>query len=383
MTRPTRYLAWMAVGVVAVLVLAGMLFERLSQAFQYNPALNTGIFVVLLIGIAYSFWQVVRLYRDIEWLERFRAGEAPASGAGPRLLAPMAAMLGERRGRLSLSALSLRSMLDGLQSRLMESHEISRYFIGLLVFLGLLGTFWGLLGTIHAVAQAIGGISLGAGGDVGAMFDQLKGNLQGPLSGMGTAFSSSLFGLAGSLLVGFLELQANQAQNRFFNEVEDWLSGQTRISTGGPVTDGEQSVPVYIQALLEQTAESLENLRRTMQHAEEGRVQGNQRLQSLVERLTLLTDQMRTEQQLMIKMAESQNALQGLLQRMNDSLMAGSSGIDEASRQHLRNLDIQLGRLVEESVTGRQFAVHELKSEIKLLTRTIAAIAEGETPQVR
>ncbi len=382
MTRPTRYLAWMAVGVLAVLALAGLLFGRLSLAFQYNPALNTGILVVLLIGIAYTFWQVIRLFREIEWLERFRAGQ-PAGDASPRLLAPMAAMLGERRGRFSLSALSLRSLLDGLQARLMESHELSRYFIGLLVFLGLLGTFWGLLGTINAVAQAIGGISLGGGGDVGAMFDQLKSNLQGPLTGMGTAFSSSLFGLAGSLLVGFLELQASQAQNRFFNDVEDWLSGQTRLSSGGPVTDGEQSVPVYIQALLEQTAESLDNLQRTMQHAEEGRVQGNQRLQLLVERLTLMTDQMRTEQQLMIKMAESQNALQGLLQRMNDQLASGSTGIDEASRQHLRNLDIQLGRLVDESASGRQYAVHELKSEIKLLTRTIAAIAEGETPQVR
>ncbi len=382
MTRPTRYLAWMTVGVLAVLVLAGVLFGRLSQAFQYNPALNAGILIVLLIGIGYTFWQVVRLFREIEWLERFRAGQH-AGDASPRLLAPMAAMLGERRGRFSLSALSLRSLLDGLQTRLMESYELSRYFIGLLVFLGLLGTFWGLLGTINAVAEAITGISLGGGGDVAAMFDQLKSNLQGPLTGMGTAFSSSLFGLAGSLLVGFLELQASQAQNRFFNEVEDWLSGQTRLSMGGPVTDGEQSVPVYIQALLEQTAESLDNLQRTMQHAEEGRVQGNQRLQLLVERLTLMTDQMRTEQQLMIKMAESQNALQSLLQRMNDQLAAGSTGIDEASRQHLRNLDIQLGRLVDESVTGRQYAVHELKSEIKLLTRTIAAIAEGETPQVR
>src|SRR5690606_18246259 len=271
-------------------------------AFHYNPALNAAILAVLLLGIGYTFWQVIRLYREIAWLERYRAGQ-PTGDAQPRLLAPMAVMIGERRGKLSLSALSLRSLLDGLQARLMESHELSRYFIGLLVFLGLLGTFWGLLGTIGAVANAISGISLGSGGDVGAVFDQLKSNLQGPLTGMGTAFSSSLFGLAGSLLVGFLELQASQAQNRFFNEVEEWLSGQTRLSSGGPVADGEHAVPVYIQALLEQTAESLENLQRTMAHAEEGRIQGNQRLQSLVERLTLLTDQMRTEQQLMIKMA--------------------------------------------------------------------------------
>jgi len=382
MTRPGRYLVWMCAGVIAAVALGFFLYPRLAEAFFYNPALNGGIVVVLLIGICFTFWQVIRLYREIDWLERFRAGEHETSGPGPRLLGPMAAMLGERRGRFSLSALSLRSLLDGLQSRLMESHELSRYFIGLLVFLGLLGTFWGLLGTISAVADAISGVSLGSG-DVGTMFDELKDNLQGPLTGMGTAFSSSLFGLAGSLLVGFLELQASQAQSRFFNEVEDWLSSQTRLGTGGPVTDGEQSVPVYIQALLEQTAESLDNLQRTMQHGEEGRAQGNQRLQALVERLTLLTDQMRAEQQLMVKMAESQNALQGMLQRMNDQLASGSTGIDEASRQHLRNLDIQLSRLAEEASTGRQYAVQELKSEIKLLTRTIAAIAEGETPQVR
>jgi hypothetical protein len=382
MTRPGRYLIWMCAGVLAALGLGITMYGRLSQAFFYNPGLNGGILVVLLIGICFTFWQVIRLHREIDWLEKFRSGQHENVEPGPRLLAPMAAMIGERRGRFSLSALSLRSLLDGLQSRLMESHELSRYFIGLLVFLGLLGTFWGLLGTISAVASAISGVSLGTG-DAGAMFDELKNNLQGPLTGMGTAFSSSLFGLAGSLLVGFLELQAGQAQNRFFNEVEDWLSAQTRLGTGGPVTDGEQSVPVYIQALLEQTAESLDSLQRTMHHGEEGRVLGNQRLQTLVERLTLLTDQMRAEQQLMVKMAESQNALQGMLQRMNDQLASGSLGIDEASRQHLRNLDVQLARLADDSASGRQFAVQELKSEIKLLTRTIAAIAEGETPQAR
>ncbi|MEX1108103.1 MAG: flagellar motor protein MotA [Dongiaceae bacterium] len=382
MTRPGRYLAWMAAGIVAVLVLAAAMYDRIIQAFSYNPGLNGGIFIVLLIGICFAFWQVIRLYREIDWLDKFRSGAPDITEHGPRLLAPMAAMIGERRGRFSLSALSLRSLLDGLQARLMESHELSRYFIGLLVFLGLLGTFWGLLGTINGVTNAITGMTVGSG-DIATTFDQLKSSLQQPLTGMGTAFSSSLFGLAGSLIVGFLELQAGQAQNRFFNEVEDWLSGQTRLGSGGPVTDGEQSVPVYIQALLEQTAESLDNLQRTMSHAEEGRVQASQRTHTMVERLTLLTDQMRAEQQLLVKVAESQNALQIVLQRMNDSIGTGTQGIDEASRQHLRNLDIQMNRLVDETVTGRQYMVHELRSEIKLLTRTIAAIAEGETPQVR
>src|SRR5690606_10749463 len=131
MTPPTRYLLWMGAGVLAVIVLAGLLFARLYQAFHYNPALNAAILAVLLLGIGYTFWQVIRLYREIAWLERYRAGQ-PTGDAQPRLLAPMAVMIGERRGKLSLSALSLRSLLDGLQARLMESHELSRYFIGLL-----------------------------------------------------------------------------------------------------------------------------------------------------------------------------------------------------------------------------------------------------------
>jgi hypothetical protein len=152
--------------------------------------------------------------------------------------------------RFSSSAASLRSLLDGINSRLDESHDISRYLIGLLVFLGLLGTFWGLLKTIDGVAGTLSTISVA--GDATQLFDQLKAGLQAPLAGMGTAFSSSLLGLAGSLVLGFLELQASQAHNRFFNELEDWLAGQTRLSSGGPLGDGEQPIPAYIQALLEQ-----------------------------------------------------------------------------------------------------------------------------------
>ena len=161
------------------------------------------------------------------------------------MLAPMAAMLGERTARFSLSTMSMRSLLDGLASRLDESRDISRYLIGLLIFLGLLGTFWGLLQTIGAVSDVIATLNVGSG-EMGNVFDDLKKGLQAPLSGMGTAFSSSLFGLAGSLLLGFLELQAGQAQNRFYNELEDWLSGQTRLGSGGSIGEGDQSVPAYV-----------------------------------------------------------------------------------------------------------------------------------------
>ena len=376
MSRPNRYLAWMVVCLVAVAILAVVLYPPLSTAFLVNPGLNGGILAVLLIGIVYIFWQVGRLFREIDWLESYRRGDpAISSRPGPRLLAPMASMIGERKGRLSLSTMSLRSLLDGVNARLEESYDISRYLGSLLIFLGLLGTFWGLLGTINEVGEAIGRLSVDTT-DPAAMFSQLKEGLQGPLTGMGTAFGASLFGLAGYLVLGFLELQASQAQNRFYNELEDWLSAQTRLSSGGPVGDGDQSVPAYIQALLEQTADSLDSLQRTMARGEESRIQANTHLQQLADRLLTLTDQMRTEQQLMVKLAESQSEMRPLLQRLADLAASGGFGLDETSRHHLRNVDVHMTRLIEELNIGRQYTVQELRSEIRLLARTIAALAE-------
>jgi hypothetical protein len=356
-------------------VLAALLHTQLYDAYRHNPALNFGIVIVFFIGTFYIFWQVWRINREISWIERFRTGQLESTNyRPPRLLAPMAAMIGARKGKLSLSALSLRSLLDGINARLDESHDIARYFIGLMVFLGLLGTFWGLLQTIGGVADTLSTISVT--GDANDLFNQLKAGLQSPLAGMGTAFSSSLLGLAGSLVLGFLQLQASQAHNRFFNELEDWLSGMTRLSGGGPVGDAEQSVPAYIQALLEQTADSLENLQRTMSRGEESRIQANNNLQGLVERLGTLTDQMRTEQQLMMKLAETQNEIRPMLARLTELANTGGFGIDEASRFHLRNVDLQMNRLLEELTTGRQVSVQELRSEIRMVARTIAAIAE-------
>jgi hypothetical protein len=353
MTRPTRYLAWMAVGLVAAAVLAILLHEQLYNAYRHNPGLNFGIIVVFLIGVVYIFWQVLRLNREITWIERFRTGQMESTNyRPPRLLAPMAAMIGARKGKLSLSALSLRSVLDGINARLDESHDIARYFIGLMVFLGLLGTFWGLLQTIGGVADALKTIAVT--GDANDLFTQLKAGLQAPLAGMGTAFSSSLLGLAGSLILGYLELQASQSHNRFFNELEDWLSSMTRLTGGGPVGESEQSVPAYIQALLEQTADSLENLQRTMSRGEESRIQANTNLQGLVERLGVLTDQMRTQQQLMTQLAETQGEVRPLLTRLTELAKSGGFGIDESSRNHLRNVDLQMNRLLEELTTGRQ-----------------------------
>ncbi|CAN0434902.1 unnamed protein product [Laminaria digitata] len=196
---------------------------------------------------------------------------------------------------------------------------------------------------------------------------------------MGMAFSSSLFGLAGSLVLGFLELQAGQAQNRFYNDLEDWLSGQTRLGSGASIGEGDQSVPAYVQALLEQTADGLENLQRTLQRGEESRIGANSSINDLADRLGTLTDQMKAEQNLMVKLAESQMDLKPILSRLEESLnrpaLGNGTGADEMPA-HIRNIDIHLARLLEETATGRTEMIDELRSEIRVLSRTLAAIAE-------
>ncbi|MBP2227001.1 hypothetical protein J2847_000268 [Azospirillum agricola] len=380
MTRPERFLTRMILFLVVVVAVSGLLFPALRSAFMNNAPLNGVILATLVAGIAFIFRQVLMLRPEVEWLAKYQTGVPAANMQEPVLLAPMARMLGERRGRLMLSALSMRSLLDGIASRLDESRELSRYLIGLLIFLGLLGTFWGLLHTVQSVGGVIGSLSV-HGGDVGAMFSNLQQGLEAPLVGMGTAFSSSLFGLAGSLVLGFLELQASQAHNRFFQDLEDWLSTATRLSSGaaGGLETGDHGVPAYLHALLEQTAENMEALQRTVANAEEGRRAANANLMALTERLSTLTDHMRAEQQLLLRLGESQIEMKALLDRLSE---AAIGGFDDASRQHLRNMDIYLARIVEESSSGRVQAVQEIRSEIKLLARTIAALAEeADQPQ--
>ncbi|HVO04605.1 MAG TPA: hypothetical protein VMT54_20575 [Candidatus Cybelea sp.] len=376
MSRPTSQLLWMIVGLIAAAFIAGWLWDPIVAAFLHNPFLNSFILGVLAVGAIYLFWQVIRLNADISWVENFRTGGHRASAAQPRLLAPMAAMLKDKTGgKLSLSASAMRTLLDGIQARLDEGRELSRYLTALLIFLGLLGTFWGLLGTIDSVARAIRDMKVASGGDPASMFESLKQSLEGPLSGMGIAFSASLFGLSGSLLLGYLDLRAGQAQNRFFNELEDWLSGQTRISSGGSIVEGDQPVPAYIQALLEQTAESLGELQRTIARAEENRHQSNANFKMLADQMLALTDQLRSEQQLMQRLADSQGETRMFLQRLGELAAGGGFGLDANSRNHLRNIDGLLSRLADDLAQGRTIAVQDLRSEIKVLTRTIAVAA--------
>ncbi|HLY90336.1 MAG TPA: flagellar motor protein MotA [Acetobacteraceae bacterium] len=382
MTRPKVFLIRMLVFLVAVCVVAGVLSNVLLVAFDNNPVLNGVILAVLLFGIIWNLHQVNRLAPEVVWLETYQTSRARlATLPAPKLLAPMAHMLASRetqtrgdQARFTLSTTAMRSLLDGIASRLDESRELSRYMTGLLIFLGLLGTFWGLLRTIGAVSEVIGSMSVGSG-DLNALFEQLKSGLTKPLAGMGTAFSASMFGLSGALVLGFLDLTAGQAQNRFFNELEEWLAGLTRLSSG-VLAEGEGSVPVYVQALLEQTAENMENLQHILQRGEDSRGHANQAVMALTDHISMLAETMRTNQQLMLRIAEAQSAIAPALQRMNDYRQ--TQGFDDAARAHLRNIEMYLQRLLADAEQGRAQSTAELRNDLRILTRTVAALADDQ-----
>jgi methyl-accepting chemotaxis protein len=370
----------MLVFLAAVVGVAGLVSPVLITAFRNNPGINSLILLVLLLGIAWNLRQVLRLSPEVTWVETFQSARPRlAALRPPKLLAPMANMLAARgndgregKARFTLSATAMRSLLDGIASRLDESRELSRYMTGLMIFLGLLGTFWGLLKTISSVSEVIGAMQVGSG-DVNVLFDQLKAGLVRPLAGMGTAFSASMFGLSGALVLGFLDLTAGQAQNRFFNELEEWLASLTRLSSG-ILSEADSSIPVYVQALLEQTAENMENLQRVLTRGDDRSAQANQALLTLTERLATLSDAMRSSQQLMVRIAEQQTSLGPILQRMSEG--RGGGGQDEAMRGHLRNIEVYLQRLLSDSEQGRTQGLSELRNDIRVLTRTVAALAE-------
>jgi hypothetical protein len=371
----------MAVFVLAVAAGAGLLWRPLSEYFMGNPAVNGVILGILLAGIFYIFRQVLQLNPEVAWIERFRRSpDAPTvSTSSPRLVAPMATMLATRRGgKVTLSATTMRTLLDGIGTRLEEGRETDRYLIGLLVFLGLLGTFYGLLETVQSVKGVIGGLAVQTN-DVAQAFSNLQSRLQTPLGGMSTAFSASLFGLAGSLILGFLDLQAGLAFNRFYNDLEEWLSGWTRLSSATlPGTDGETSAPAFLEALLEQSADNIDKLQRVIGRSEESRIAANNNLVSLAERLALLSDQIRTEQVLLVKLAEQQVELKPVLLRLAES--RETSPIDEEARAHLRNIEVHIVRMSEELAQGRGDSVQEIRSEIRLLARTLASRSRESAP---
>ncbi len=312
LTPPGLFLIRMLIFLTLVGFLIAILHEQLIRAIMSNPGLNGLIIGVLAFGLLYSFRQVIRLYPEIRWVNAFRIADPGLTiSHKPRLLLPMATMLRDRTGSISLSTASMTSIMESLGSRLDEARDTGRYMVGLLVFLGLLGTFWGLLDTIQSVGKAIGTIDT-RGADTVTMFDDLKSGLAAPLRGMGTAFSSSLLGLAGSLVLGFMELQASHAQNRFYNELEEWLSGVTEL-TPGTATGTSDIVMRQLSATLYDMQRVLEELNVRLGEAAPDPAAGEQQskeLRDLATGVGQLITQMRSEQQIVREWVDEQASQQ-------------------------------------------------------------------------
>ena len=318
LSSPQVFLLSMLVFLAIVGFIAAILYRQISTAFVANPGLNGLIVGVLTVGILLAFIQVVRLFREVHWVNSFRAG---SDAREPVLLAPMKALL-SRSSTTALSTLSLRTILDSIATRLDESRDISRYLIGLLVFLGLLGTFWGLLHTIGSIGDTIRALDPGSG-NANDMLESLKTGLSAPLAGMGTAFSSSLFGLSGSLVLGFLDLQAGRAQTRFYTELENWLSSVTDVSSDIPVVDtGKAGTADEIRML----SERLRGFQETGG--------SNQRVASamanLADGISGLVKNMRSEQQMMRDWVEAQSdeqkEMRATLEKLADALKSREPG---------------------------------------------------------
>ena len=373
MQKPRTFLIRMTLFVGVVVLLAVALRQALMGAFLANVVLNGVILGVLVIGIAYAYRRVVDLNTELDWIAAFKRIDGAGTSVTPRLMAPAAALLAaSQEGGMRLTAQSMRSVLDGIASRLEESREISKYLTGLLVFLGLLGTFWGLLGTIGAIGGTIKGLTVD-GSDMALMFDELKAGLEAPLGGMGTAFSSSLFGLAGSLVLGFMDLQASQAQTRFYNEVEDWLAGATKLSRA----DEEEGPNAYMAALMEQTADGIDRLNRTLQRSQEGSGEMEAGLRAIAESVAALADRLQGQDEALARAEETNRKLLLAMERMtrieDRPPPAPVPALDAASKEHIRNLDVGLKRLTEAQARQSERMLEDLRDDIKLLARTLAA----------
>jgi hypothetical protein len=298
LSSPTPFLWTMIIFLIIVGFLAAILFRQAQTAFMTNPGLNGFILGVLVIGIILVFSQIFSLRPEVRWFNGFQAaGNVDKAGRTPKLLAPMHSVIG-KRGEVRLSTVTQRSILDSIATRLDESRDTSRYLIGLLVFLGLLGTFWGLIGTIGAISDVIQGLDPKAG-DTNDILSSLKSGLTAPLAGMGTAFSSSLLGLSGSLILGFLDLQAGRAQNRFYTELENWLSSVT--DTGTDVTGEAKTSAGYGAVSTERSLAAMT---------------------SLAEGIQGLVKNMRGEQQMLRDWIEAQQEEARALRRTLDRLSA-------------------------------------------------------------
>lgn len=373
--RPVRQIAVMFMVLALVSFGAYLAYPRVAPVFLANPVFNGFIFFVFIIGVVACFWQVFQLFNSVNWIEGFVGGDADHSmTAAPRLLAPLAALLRSRGARMQIGSSSARSILDSVATRIDEARDITRYIVNLLIFLGLLGTFWGLATTVPAVVDTIRSLEPQEGEGAAQVFSRLMGGLEAQLGGMGVAFASSLLGLAGSLIVGLLELFAGHGQNRFYRELEEWLSTITRL--GFSSGDGDGADNSGSAALLEHFAEQMESLQSLFSQSDISRSLMDEQLGNLVQSVNGLVERMdQDDRQLdaLNRLVDGQNRLVEAMQAKPEE---DSGTVDAESRMRLRSIDVQLLRILEEMSAGRQETVADLRGELASLSRAVKTLAE-------
>lgn len=371
-SQPIRAITTMLL--VCILVGAGawLIYGTVLNILDTNPILNGLIGLVFLFGVFSCFWQVWILAQSVYWIENFVRGAAEAeTEAPPRILAPLAALLRSRSARMSISSSSSRSIQDSVVQRIDEARDITRYLINLLVFLGLLGTFWGLATTVPAVVETIRSLAPQEGESGLDVFGKLMTGLESQLGGMGTAFSSSLLGLAGSLVLGLLELFAGHGQNRFIRELEEWLSSITRLGYAG---DGESADQNALGLLVDHMAQQMEELQALQSQTEANRFHSEAKITELVTVMTRLTEKIDAEKGQTAMLRRIAVGQEKLLQVL-EATEGGTA--DPESRMRLRSIDVQLLRILEEMSAGRQETLTDLKTDISQLTAAIRQLGRS------
>ncbi len=366
-SQPFRQILFMFV--VIGLIGAGFYLgqNQIIAIYNSNPYLNGVILAVFVLGVLSCFNQVFLLIKSVRWIERFaRDAGGHSYIAAPSLLAPLATLLRSRGARTQISSTSSRSILDSVAQRIDEDREITRYIGNVLIFLGLLGTFYGLATTVPALVETIRSLNPGDGEDGADIFARLQSGLESQLGGMGTAFSSSLLGLAGSLVVGLLELFAGHGQNRFYRELEEWMSTITRVGLEGD-EGGSGADSGVMAAFVDQLGELMDTIQMSMGQMDADREENEKRFANLAESMDQMAQVKESDQTeaLLIRVAEGQEML---IKKLDES---GMEGIDAESRMRLRSIDVQLLRILEEMSAGRQESVGDLRQEIITLTNVI------------
>jgi len=371
-THPIRQITLMVIVLATTCGLAFLALPRVLPVFEANPYLNGFILLVFIFGVLTCFWQVFQLIGSVRWISDFAsANEDHPAGKPPRLLVPLASLLGARQSQMQIATGSARSILDSVAQRIDEAREITRYIVSLLIFLGLLGTFYGLATTVPAVVDTIRSLNPQEGEGGLQVFNRLMSGLEAQLGGMGVAFASSLLGLAGSLVVGLLELFASHGQNRFYRELEEWMTTITQVGIAG--ADGEGGADPA--AIMTHMAQQMDQLQQMVTQSDVNRAMVDEKLGVLadaVEGLTQkLTDQTETQNAL-VRIAESQEELVKQLTPDEDALPT-QGAIDAESRMRLRSMDTHMARILEELSAGRQESMTELKRDLTALTKAVLA----------